>query len=82
MTSTKTSTSLFQAKIFPINKPPFFAGPDYHFWKNKMTWFLESLDLEIWKTILFGYTFPTKEVDGGKIKKTVDKYSEEENRKL
>ena len=71
-TSTKTSTSLFQAGSFPINKPPFFVMSDYHFWKNKMTWFLESLDLEIWKTILFGYTFPTKEVDGGQIKNTLD----------
>ena len=34
-----------------------------------MTWYLESLDLEVWKTILFGYTFPTKDVDGGKNKK-------------
>ena len=64
-----TSTSLFHAESFPINKPPFFAGSDYQFWKNKMTWYLESLDLEVWKTILFGYTFPTKDVDGGKIRK-------------
>ena len=42
-----------------------------------MTWYLESLDLEVWKTILFGYTFPTKDVDGGKIRKTLDEYNEE-----
>ena len=47
-----------------------------------MTWYLESLDLEVWKTILFGYTFPTKDVDGGKIRKTFDEYNEEENRKF
>ena len=45
-----------------------------------MTWYLESLDLEVWKTILFGYTFPTKDVDGGKIRKTLDEYNEEESR--
>ena len=45
-----------------------------------MTWYLESLDLEVWKTILYGYTFPTKDVDGCKILKTLDEYSEEENR--
>ena len=81
-TSTKTSTSLFHAESFSINKPPFFAESDYHFWKNKMTWYLESLDLEVWKAILFSYTFPTKDVDGGKINKTLDEYSEEENRKF
>ena len=46
-----------------------------------MTWYLESLDLEVWKTILFGYTFLTKDVDGGKIRKTLDEYNEEESRK-
>ena len=47
-----------------------------------MTWYLESLDLEVWKTILFGYTFPTKDVDGGKIRKTFDEYNEEESIKF
>ena len=47
-----------------------------------MTWYLESFDLEVWKTILFGYTFPTKDVDGGKIRKTLDEYNEEESRKF
>ena len=47
-----------------------------------MTWYLEYLDLEIWKIVLFGNTFPTKDVDGSKIKKTLKEYSEEENRKF
>ena len=47
-----------------------------------MTWYLESLDLEVWKTILFGYTFPTKDVDGGKIRKTLDEYNEEKSIKF
>ena len=37
---------------------------------------------EVWKTILFGYTFPTKDVDGGKIRKTIDEYNKEESRKF
>ena len=47
-----------------------------------MTWYLESLDFEVWKTILYGYTFLTKDVDGCKILKTLDEYSEEENIKF
>ena len=78
-TKTKTSSSLFQAKSFPINKPPFFARSDYQFWKKKITWYLQSLDLEVWKTILFGYTFPPKVVDGNKIQKPLKEYDEEEN---
>ena len=78
-TKTKTSSSLFQAKSFPINKPPFFARSDYQFWKKKITWYLQSLDLEVWKTILFGYTFLPKVVDGNKIQKPLKEYDEEEN---
>ena len=47
-----------------------------------MTWYLESLDLKVWKTILYDYTFPTKDVDGCKILKTLVEYSEEEVRKF
>ena len=82
MTNTKTSISLFQAESFPINKPSFFVGSDYQFWKNKMTWYLQSLDLEVWKTILLGYTFPSKDVDGNKIQKPLEEYNEEENREF
>ena len=78
-TSTKTSISLFQAESFPINKPHFFAGSDYQFWKHKMTWYLEFLDLEVLKTILYGYIFPPKDVDGCKIPKTLDECSEKES---
>ena len=34
-----------------------------------MTWYIESLDLEVWETMLYGYTFPKKYVDGCKIPK-------------
>ena len=47
-----------------------------------MTWYLQSLDLEVWKTILFGYTFPTKDVDGNKIQKPLEEYDEKENREF
>ena len=44
-----------------------------------MTWYLESLDLEVWKTILYGYNFRAKHVDGCKILKSINEYSKEEN---
>ena len=47
-----------------------------------MTWYLQSLDLEVWKTILFGYTFPTKNVDGNKIQKPLEEYKDEENKEF
>ena len=79
---TSTSTSFFQVESLFINKPPFFDGSDYHFWKNKMTWYLKSIDLEVWKTISFGYTFPTMDVDGNIIVKSLDEYNDEEKKEF
>ena len=44
-----------------------------------MTYYLQSLDLEVWKTILCGYIFPIKVVDENKIQKPIEEYNEEEN---
>ena len=38
--------------------------------------------MEIWKTILCGYTFPTKVVDGNKIQKPLEEYDKEENKEF
>ena len=47
-----------------------------------MTWYLQSLDLEVWKIILFGYTFPTKNVDVNKTQKPLEEYDDEENKEF
>ena len=47
-----------------------------------MTWYLQSIDFEIWKTFLCGYTFLTKVVDENKIQKTLEVYDEEENKEF
>ena len=36
-----------------------------------MTWYLQSLDMEVLKIILFGYTFPTKTIDGIKTQNSL-----------
>ena len=47
-----------------------------------MTCYLQFLDFEVWKKILFGYTFPTKNVDGNKIKKPLEEYNDKENKEF
>ena len=47
-----------------------------------MIWYLQSLDMEFWETILFGYTFPTKFVDRIKNKKPLEEYDDSENKKF
>ncbi|KAL6334151.1 hypothetical protein AAG906_004582 [Vitis piasezkii] len=46
------------------HRAPFFMGIDYPYWKAKMTWFLQSTNLDVWDVIEDGPTFPTKLVDG------------------
>nr|XP_027191123.1 uncharacterized protein LOC113787012 [Cicer arietinum] len=36
------------------NRPPFFDGSDYYFWKNKMQLFLKSQDTGMWRIITDG----------------------------
>ena len=38
--------------------------------------------MEVWKTILFGYTFPTKTIDGIKTQKPLEEYDDSENKKF
>ena len=49
---------------FATNRPPFFTGTDYPYWKTKITSFLQSTDLDVWDVIEDGPTFPSKLVDG------------------
>ena len=37
-----------------------------------MTWYFQYLDLEAWKTILYGFNFPIKNVDENKIQKHIE----------
>ena len=56
-------------EIFATNRPPFFTGIDYPYRKTKITWFLQSTDLDVWDVIEDGPTFPSKLVDGVMIPK-------------
>ena len=47
-----------------------------------MIWYLQSLDFEVWRTILCGYTSPTKVVDGNKIQKPLDEFNDEEKKEF
>ena len=62
MASSSTTQNLIE--VIPLNKPPFFYGNNFTFWKEKMTLYIQSYDLKMWKLIKKGYEFPTKVVDG------------------
>ena len=37
-----------------VNKPPYFNGSDYSYWKNHMQVFLRAQDHQIWKVVSRG----------------------------
>ena len=42
-------------------RPPLFDGTNYGYWKVRMTIFLQSMDLEIWRVVLEKYQMPSTE---------------------
>ena len=48
MTNPSSSSHI---ESFATNKPPFFTRTDYPYQKTKMTWFLQSTDLDVWDVI-------------------------------
>ena len=38
-------------EYFATNRPSFFTGTDYSYWKTKITWFLKSINLNLWDVI-------------------------------
>ena len=65
---------------FATNRPPFFMGTDYPYWKTKMTWFLQSTDLDIWDIIEDGSTFPSKLVDRVMVLKPKEEWNVRDRR--
>ena len=55
-------------------------GTDYPYWKTKMTWYLQSTDLDVWDIIEDGPTFPTKLVDGVIVPKPKQEWNELDRR--
>ncbi|KAL6336581.1 hypothetical protein AAG906_025136 [Vitis piasezkii] len=73
-------SSLSQTENCSKHRAPFFTGTDYPYWKARMTWFLQSTDLDVWDVIEDGPTFPTKLVDGVLVPKPKKEWNELDRR--
>ena len=66
---------------FATNRPPFFfTRIDYPYWKTKMIWFLQSIDLDLWDVIEDDPTFPSKLVDRIMIPKPKKEWDKRDRR--
>ncbi|KAL6337945.1 hypothetical protein AAG906_005410 [Vitis piasezkii] len=69
-------SSSSQTEICSKHRAPFFTGTDYPYWKARMTWYLQSTDLDVWDVIEDGPTLPTKLVDGVLVPKPKQEWNE------
>ena len=53
-----------------VTKPPNLNGVNYSFWKNRMTIFIKSQDIELWKVIVKRPKIPKRE--DGMTKNEID----------
>ena len=44
-------SSSSQAENFSKHRAPFFIGTDYPYWKTRMTWYLQSTNLDVWMSL-------------------------------
>ena len=63
-------SSSSHTESFAKNRAPSFMGTDYPYQKTKMTWYLQSTNLDVWDIIEDDPTFPTKLVDGVMVPKS------------
>nr|CAN64244.1 hypothetical protein VITISV_038460 [Vitis vinifera] len=73
-------SSSSQAENFSKHRAPFFIGTDYPYWKTRMTWYLQSTNLDVWDVIENAPTFPTKLVDGVLVPKPKQEWNELDKR--
>ena len=67
---------------FATNRPPFFTGTDYPYWKTKMTWFLQYPNLDLQDVIEDGPTIPSKLIDGVMVPKPKQEWDERDRRNV
>ena len=67
---------------FSTTRPPFFTGIDYPHWKTKMTWFLQSTNLDLWDVIEDGPHIPSKLENGVMVPKLKHEWDELDRKKV
>ena len=60
------------------NRPPFFNGDNYSFWKIKMQAWVEGIDVAVWDAIEEGPYIPMHTVDGKVVENARKEWSLEE----
>ena len=65
-----------------MNRPPFFNGEGYGYWKDRMQFFLEGVDLDIWDAVENGPFVPTQSINDKVVDKPRSLWTEDDKRKV
>ena len=71
-----------QLESFSTTRPPLFTGTDYPYWKTKMTWFIQSTNLDLWDVIEDGPHIPSKLENGVMVPKLKHEWDELDRKKV
>ncbi|KAL6334312.1 hypothetical protein AAG906_014713 [Vitis piasezkii] len=71
-----------QVESFSTTRPPLFTGTDYPYWKTKMTWFIQSTNLDLWDVIEDGPHIPSKLENGVMVPKLKHEWDELDRKKV
>lgn len=76
MASTK-----FASEGQSTNRPPLFNGTNYTYWKTRMSFYLKSLDFDLWNIVVEGYKKPPRIlVDAILVEKPPATYTDSEKK--
>ena len=65
------------------NRPPFFNGKNYSYWKERIRIFIQSIDYNLWKIVVSGPKIPTKtSADGVVTPKEEAEWNEDDKKKI
>ena len=57
------------------NRLSLFDGTNYSYWKTRMSFYLKSLDFDLWSIVVDGYKKPPRVfINGNLVEKAHDKY--------
>ena len=76
------SSTFFLGEGASINRPPYFNGDCYAYWKIKMKIFIQSQDLDVWDAIENGAFVPTIEIEGTRQAKPRKEWTDEEKKRV
>ena len=65
-----------------IFKPPLFSWKDYSYWKNRIKYFIQSHDYEVWRVVMNGPFILIKMEYNASIPKEENEWNEVDIRKI